>query len=583
MCGIFGIIGQNLNIEKNLESIAHRGPDDQGKYEENEIRLGFKRLSIIDLSEAGNQPMSNENGDIWIVCNGEIYNYQTLKKELYQKHNFRSNTDTEILIHGYEEWGIDRLLEKINGMFAFCIYDKKRGKIFLIRDRIGKKPLYYYENKNVFAFSSETKAFFKLDGFNFEINPEAFSLWIGFPYLMDNKITLISKVKKIPPAHYLTLNLKKGQYKIRRYYSIKNKKNKKTLLDNKKKLENLLDKSVQSRLVADVPLGILLSGGLDSSLITAIAAKYKPDLNTINISFPGTITDESKYAKIVSRHCQTQHIDLKIKIDNIFEDFEKNIWIYDDLSTPDGGLYSTYLLSKKIKEEGIKVALVGEGADEVFCGYTWFGFGQLPFKLLGNFIPILGYYYAIMRIFSKPKFFKYPFIFNQKIKKFSGDLFTKIQKNEILNSLPNHYCMKLDKGSSAASVETRTPYLDYKIVDFMANLPNNQKVKGNWYSNKKPQEKFILREIAKQYLPRTIYTRKKKGGMTPTYKILKDGLKEYRSKIVKNSIFKEYFSKNSLKRLIDSKPKIKPLIWQREWILWKLLIFQIWYEYYKQY
>jgi asparagine synthase (glutamine-hydrolysing) len=584
MCGIFGTIGKNKNDEefkKCLDSIAHRGPDDEGFFQDESIMLGFRRLSIIDLSSRGHQPMANENKTIRVIFNGEIYNYQELKKKLESQHIFSSGTDTEVLIHGYEEWGIEGLLGRINGMYAFCIYDRKNKKIYLVRDRIGKKPLYYYESGENFYFSSETKAFLKLKDFKFEIDKDVFSLWIGFPYLPDNGNTIIKNVKKIPPAHYLAFDLENNSFSVKKYYSpsvgeIKNR----DIKTNADELDKLLNDSIKNRLIADVPIGVLLSGGLDSSLITAIASKYKPNLKTINISFPGTITDESQYAQEVARHCQTDHTSLKLEAGDLYQDFKENIWIFDDLSTVDGGLYSTYLLSKKIREAGIKVALVGEGADEVFCGYSWFSFGQLPFRLLGRFINSFGYYYAIMRIFFHWKFIKYPFELNKRLKNFSGSLMTKIQQNEIVYSLPNHYCMKLDKGSSAASIETRAPYLDYRLVDFALSIPDGQKIKGDWYDGKKSNEKYILREVAKKYLPKNIYTRKKKGGMMPTYTILESGLKEYGQKIAENELFREYFSEKDLRKLINQKSKIAIYVWQREWILWKFLVFQIWFEYY---
>lgn len=589
MCGIFGSVGKNKNIEefkRALNSISHRGPDDEGLFSDENITLGFRRLSIIDLSPKGHQPMANENGAIQIIFNGEIYNFQELKKELETKHTFFSGTDTEVLIHGYEEWGIEGLLKKINGMYAFCLYDKKNKNVFLVRDRIGKKPLYYCQMKNILYFSSEIKAFLKLDGFQMEIDPEAFSLWMGFPYLAHNEKTLLKGIQKIAPGHYLKINLETKKISKRQYYQVEFKKEKKLSQDaenNAEKLDKLLNDSIKSRLVSDVPLGVLLSGGLDSSLITAIASKYKKNLRTINISFPGTITDESDFAQIVAKHCQTDHISLKLEAKDLYRDFKESVWIYDDLSTVDGGLFSTYLLSKKIREAGIKVALVGEGADEVFAGYSWFSFGQLPFKLGGTFLNAFNYYYAIMRIFSHPKFLKYPFLLGKRLRRFPGNLMSKIQQNEIIYSLPNHYCMKLDKGSSAASVETRAPYLDYQIVNFALELPDEHKIKGSWYNGKAANEKYILRQVAKKYLPENIWSRKKKGGMTPTYQILEDGLAEYGEKIAKNQLWRPYFSEKYLRKLIKQKPSISFLAWQREWILWKLLTFEIWHEYYQKY
>lgn len=585
MCGIFGSNNHNLTkneVKSYLETIKHRGPDSDGIFIDDNIVLGFRRLSIIDLSNRANQPIANEDNSVWLIFNGEIYNYQELKKEL-KSHKFRSNTDSEVLLHGYEEWGMEKLLGKINGMFAFAIYDQKKELLFLVRDRIGKKPLFYLELNDRFYFASEIKPFWQLKGFKFEIDKEMFDLWLGFPYLPNNQSSIIKGIKKIPPAHYLQFNLKDKSQKITRYYAIDNQLYPKMSFEEaKQELDKLLNQSIKQRLVSDVPLGVLLSGGLDSSLITAIASKYQ-QVKTINISFPGTTIDESNYAQIVAKHCQTKHTALKLSVkDDVFDDFRQNIWIFDDLSTVDAGLYSTYVMSKEIRKQGTKVVLVGEGADEVFGGYSWFGLSQMPYKMLGTYIQSLAYYYAIMRICSKSRFKKYHSFLYSKLKNYPGDFFSKVQRFEIEYSLPNHYCMKVDKGSSAASIEARAPYLDYHIVDMLASLPTDYKIKGTWNNNKKSDEKYILREVARKYLPEEIFTRKKKGGMFPVYKIMEDGLKEYRDKIIANQILLEFFSKSELALLIDNKPSFKPLAWQREWILWKLLTFTVWQEHFSK-
>lgn len=588
MCGIFGIKQLSNNFQENeiksyLETIKHRGPDSDGVFVDKKIAFGFRRLSIIDLSSKANQPITNEDKSIWLVFNGEIYNFQDLKNELVS-HKFKSNTDSEVLIHGYEQWGMEKLLSKINGMFAFAIYDQKKQLLFLVRDRIGKKPLFYYEQENTLYFASEIKPFFKIPGFKFDIDMEMFDLWLGFPYLPNNQSSIIKGVNKIPPAHFMEYDLKNNRKKLNRYYSIDNKLYPNISFDEaKKQLDKLLNDSIGQRLISDVPLGVLLSGGLDSSLITAIASKYQ-QVKTINISFPGTTIDESGYANIVAKHCNTKHTSLKLNVANdVFNDFRDNIWIFDDLSTVDAGLYSTYVMSKEIRKQGTKVVLVGEGADEVFGGYSWFGLGQMPYKMLGTYTQSLAYYYAIMRIFTKPKYKKYHSFLYSKLKIYPGDFFSKIQRFEIEYSLPNHYCMKVDKGSSAASIEARAPFLDYHIVDMLASIPTSYKMKGVWNNNKKSDEKYILREVARQYLPNEIFTRKKKGGMFPVYKIMEDGLREYRDKIITNEVLSDFFNNSELKSLIDNKPKFKPLVWQREWILWKLLTFAVWYEYFKKY
>lgn len=584
MCGIFGIIGKSgkENIKKNLDTIKHRGPDDEGQYKDENITLGFRRLSIIDLSHKGHQPMSNENSSVWLVCNGEIYNFKELKNQLSSKHKWKSLTDTEVLIHGYEEWGIDNLLQKLNGMFAFCLYDKNKKITYLVRDRIGKKPLYYYQNKKTLAFSSETKAFFKLSNFDFQIDQDMFNLWMGFPYLPENSLTIIHNVFKVPPASYLTVS-NEGRTQIKQYWQLPQSKLNIDFQTAQRSLEKLLIDAVTKRLIADVPIGILLSGGIDSSLITAIAAKYaKKKVKTINISFENSGINETSYAQIVADYCKTDHINLSLKIDDIYREFKLNIDIYDDLSTADSGLFSEFLLAKKIKEAGIKAVLVGEGADEIFAGYSWFQFSQYPFKLLPNTVKTWFYYYTIMRSLPSKIFFHYSNYLNDKLKENDQSFLKKIQAYEIKYSLPNHYCMKVDKATSAASVEARAPYMDYRIVEFASQIPNRFLLNSNFYSPGKSNEKYILRKIAEKYLPRVITSRKKRGGMLPVYDFLNHGLKKDKSLILSNPYLIKFYGKKYLSQLINSQPSIKPLIWQREWILWKCLTFSLWYSHFSK-
>jgi len=585
MCGIFGIIGENtgIDIRKSLESIKHRGPDDEGIFRDEKIVLGFRRLSIIDLSSAGHQPMSNEDSTIWIVCNGEIYNFQEIRKELESKHKFRSGTDIEVLLHGYEEWGIEVLLQKINGMFAFCLYDKNKDIVFLVRDRIGKKPLYYYKNDKYLAFSSESKAFFKLSGFNFDIDKDAFNILMGFPYLPDNNKTIIKNVYKTPPASYLEIK-SYADIKIKKYWELPDKIKNTDFNSIKESLKNLLIDSVEKRLIADVPVGVLLSGGLDSSLIAAMASECsRGKIKTINISFKDSVIDERKYARLVSEHCKTDHIELNLAVEDVYEDFKKNILIYDDLSTVDGGLYSEFLLSQKIRELGVKVVLVGEGADEIFGGYSWFQFSQFPFNLLPDFLKTIGYYYAIMRRLPSLSLLKYSKILFKKIKEIPGSFFKKIQSYEIRYSLPNHYCMKVDKGTSASSIEARAPFMDYRIVELATQLKSNFFLRNGFYSPKQSNEKYILRKIAEDYLPKEIFLRKKKGGMMPGNLILEAGIKNDGNLILENQYLTNFFGKKHLENLINSKPTKTVFVWQREWVLWKCLIFALWFDYYNEY
>lgn len=582
MCGIFGLISsdENISINDALDAIKHRGPDDKGEYSNSSIHLGFRRLSIIDLTSKGHQPMANENSSVWIVFNGEIYNYQKIKKELIGKHKFQSETDTEVLIHGYEQWGIDGLLKRINGMFAFCIYDKNSKTIYLARDPIGKKPLYYYKNRGYLAFSSETKAFFRLKDFNFSLDNEMFKLWMGFPYLPNNNRTIMEKIYKIPPGSYAKIDFNNSLL-IKKYWSITDTQEKMDFDEAKEELEALLIDAVNKRLIADVPIGILLSGGLDSSLITALASKHSKDkVRTINISFPNSGINERQYAEEVASYCKTEHISLSLNISDIYNELKNNISIYDDLSTADSGLFSTYLLSKKIRENGIKVVLVGEGADEIMGGYSWYQLSQYPFRVLPTIVKSWMYYYAIMRSLPGKKFLGYSNYLSKLLNETEGSFFKKMQAYEIQYSLPNHYCMKVDKGTMAASIEARAPYMDYKIVELMRKIKDGYMLRSNFYNPSVSNEKYILRKIAEKYLPKSIYTRKKKGGMIPLYSLLEVGLSRDKKIILENDYLNEFYGNDFLAKLIDSKPTSSIYKWQREWILWKSLLFSLWYKHF---
>lgn len=584
MCGIFGIVGKNQrkNAEKSLNAIKHRGPDDEGQYQDENIFLGFRRLSIIDLSHRGHQPMTNEDSTIWLIFNGEIYNFQELKNQLSSKHKWKSHTDTEVLIHGYEEWGIDRLLQKLSGMFAFCLYDKNKRITYLARDRIGKKPLYYYQNKETLAFSSETKAFFKLSNFDFQIDQDMFNLWMGFPYLPENNKTIIRNVFKVPPASYLTVSID-GKIQLKKYWQLPQKKLNINFQTAQHNLENLLIDAVTKRLISDVPVGVLLSGGIDSSLITAMAAKYsKKKVKTINISFENSAINETSYAQIVADYYKTDHLNLSLKIDDVYGEFKSNIDIYDDLSTADSGLFSEFLLSKKIREAGIKVVLVGEGADEIFAGYSWFQLSQYPFRLLPQTTKAWLYYYSIMRSLPNKNFFHYSNYLDNKLNENNQSFLKKIQAYEIKYSLPNHYCMKVDKATSAASIEARAPYMDYRVVEFASQIPDKYLLNSNFYSPRESNEKYILRKIAEKYLPQAITSRKKKGGMLPVYDFLNHGLKKDKDLILSNPYLIKFYGKKYLTQLINSQPSIKLLIWQREWILWKCLTFSLWHSHFSK-
>jgi len=587
MCGICGIKQFKGNLPDNLNNVyrmakimKHRGPDDNGFYfdRKNNLGLGFDRLSIIDLSNSGHQPMHNEDKSIWIVFNGEIYNFLDLRKKLSANHKFISQTDTEVIIHLYEEQG-EKFLQYLEGMFALAIWDQKKQKLILARDRIGKKPLFYFYDNNNFIFSSEFRSILAIMPKNKIILDErTVELWNGFPYLPDNNNTMVKNIKKIPPGHYLVLKNNKSD--IKQYWKLETKPKIASLTfdEAKDRLEKMLTESVRKRLVADVGVGILLSGGLDSSVIAALASINNHNITTLTASFSDQI-DESKYAKKVAEHLDTKQLFLHIKPKDVIDEIEKIIWIYDDMSTSDGGLITTHYLSQEVRKKNIKVVLVGEGADELFGGYTWFGLGQTPFGIFPQMLKNYFYYYAIMRSL-KPKFyFNYAKILSRHLNEAGRvSYFKKINYNEICYSLPNHYCMKVDRGSASASIEARAPYLDYKVVEFVYNLPDQYKLAGNYFSKHRVNEKYILRQIAKKYLPREISDRKKKGGMLPIDKILDTGINKISDYLLDSQgIATKLYSRSEIEKILINK-KFKPAQWEREWILWRLFLLSVWYK-----
>lgn len=594
MCGIFGFIKKTANknndqetLEKMSGLLKHRGPDAFGFFVDAEkgIYLGHRRLSIIDLSVSGQQPMANEDGNLQIIFNGEIFNFKDIKEGLVKKgHYFQSKTDTEVILHLYEEEGLGCLSE-LNGMFAFALLDKKNDKLILARDRIGIKPLYYYNDDRVFSWASETKALKALG--RLELNENSIRKLLGFQYLPDNKETTIKNVCKVPPGHFIIYDLNKKTQEIKSYWSLKiNEEIRKlSFRDAKERLENLLVDSVKLRLVADVDIGIMLSGGLDSSIIAALAQKYSnKKAHTFTAGFRNKI-DERSYARKVSGHIGSNHVEIMIKTEEVASNIEKFINYFDDLNTFDGGLLTNFLIAEKMRERGIKAILLGEGSDEIFGGYSWFGISKLPFSLLPNIIKKYLYYYSTSRNLSFKPLLYFRQI-NEKFNQLSGsaqNFFDSISAYEISYQLPNHYLMKVDKGTMAQSVEARVPYLDYRIVEFAYSLNSQFKLKGGWHSFRRINEKYILREIAKEYLPEEIAMRKKQGGMLSIAEVIKSNMPKIKEYLLdEKSLSSQIFGRKKIEELFNKKPdSIGKSNWhfrevEREMFLWKLFILEVW-------
>lgn len=593
MCGIAGVLSPNKSIDwagcvkEMTDFLIHRGPDAQGFYSDPEkgIFLGHRRLSIIDLSEQGKQPMFSEDGGIAVVFNGEIYNYKDLQLELIKKgHKFISQTDTEVIVHGYEEEG-ENYIKRLRGMFALAIWDNQRRKLVLARDRLGIKPVYYFNRPDCFVFASEVKAFLPLKkiGWTAELDPLSLRFILAFPFIPDNERTILNGVKKLPPGHILTFGLGEKS-NLQPFWKLEKKEEYSNLsfLEAKDFLEELLLDTVRLHLQADVPVGVMLSGGLDSSVVAALTKKVATkDVQTFTIGLSNSRLDETRYAREVADHIVSQHHTIEIDSSAVIEEINKAIWLFDDLSTMDSAIYSTYIIGKKIRDYGIKVLLVGEGADEIFGGYTWFGLSQLPFNLLPGFLRNTLYHYVITRVITRPYFWPYLNLINSEIKSYmEEDIFSGISRFEITRQLPNNYLVKVDKATMAASLEARVPYVDHRVVEFVYSLPSSYKLKGRYFSLKKSNEKYLLREVAKDYIPYQISQRKKKGGMFLVNEFVYNNLDAIRGYLFdKRSISSSIFTKRELNRLFSDN-NIGFIKKEKETLLWRLYVLEVWAKLY---
>ncbi|MFX1375561.1 MAG: asparagine synthase (glutamine-hydrolyzing) [Promethearchaeota archaeon] len=611
MCGIVGVVSdKGFNLEKLIKMrdvLKHRGPDDEGIYfnQDKSVILGHRRLSIIDLSSLGKQPMSNENSTIWISFNGEIYNFKSIKEELIKKgHLFKTLTDTEVIIHGYEEWGI-KILDRLRGMFAFAIWDDVKKELFLARDRLGIKPLYYYHNNDKFIFASEIKAIIQDDTINRKINPKALKHFLKYTYI-PAPYSIWEKIYKLPPAHYLLL--KDNQIKIKRFWRINPLSKKVTESKYIKEIEEILKRSVEYRFVSDVPVGILLSGGLDSSMVTALSSEIKKELLSFSVGFEIEEYSELKYARIVAEKFKTMSIESVLDTIKLKDLIESILFYYDE---PLGvsSIFPTFLLMETVSKH-VKVALSGDGGDEVFAGYMWY-YNYLKRRKYNFLLCICKpLQFIISKVFPEPKskFIKY---FKTKIDYFALTDFEKyillttprFNDNEIEELLDNRFInafkhediilnhaksglknikdlqlfdmktflvdsilVKVDRASMAHSLEIRVPLLDHYLIEYVLNLDSK-------IIFKKKVKKYILKKIANQYLPHEIIYRKKKGFSAP---IVDLGFIDDNLHVLENSlaVVDKIFNKEYIKRLIQNQEDNYAKIWL-------LIIFEMWYRKWK--
>ena len=513
MCGISGwqiepslVDLFNPSADRLIERLSHRGPDATGQHHNAQqgLFLGHNRLSIIDLSELGNQPMVSEQGDV-MVLNGEIYNYRELKQELTARgHSFTSKTDSEVLLKSFVEWGID-CLEKLRGMYAVAIWSEREQTLHLVRDPTGIKPLYYWQlpgDRGV-VFASQVNAMLELPEFDKSVNRDALNQYLEFGYTFDHHQTIFNGVQKVPPGHRLEIRNHKVALLTPYYHPPATTKEPIDTQAAEDQLYQTLNNVVNEHLVADVPVGVLLSGGLDSSLLAAIASQHEK-IHTFSMGFADGYLDERPFAKMVSDYIGSDHTEFLIQPSEIIDDLDQAVASYDDLFD-DWGLMSTRVLYKKVREQGIKVALVGEGSDELFGGYDIFknALGTLNGPSEWQIFQLYRKYAG--RRYGR-QYFKFRSIFKQHLKACNGDYFSAIRLFEAQNRMPNNYVMKVDKASMSVSVEARTPYLDSRIANVAYRLPISELLDHG-------QEKIILKSIARQHklLPDEIIDRRKYG------------------------------------------------------------------------
>lgn len=581
MCGIAGIInGRHPEALKKMADVqAHRGPDDWGMewFDYHQSGLAHRRLSILDLSTAGHQPMVNKQGDRWITFNGEIYNYLELKDRLTKLgHYFISSTDTEVILAAFDEWGPE-CVKEFNGMFAFGIYDTTKKELFIARDHLGVKPLYYAQRGGTFAFASEAKAIFEIPGFHKEIEPDAILSTLLLLWVPEPK-TGFRNVSKLPAGHYGVF--KDGKLTISEYWDVPiTRGHIKDLGEDHyvQELRMLLEQSVSRQMISDVPVGAFLSGGLDSSVIVALMRKAQPGakLSTYTIGFTShdkkmeAMPDDAYYARKAAQVFGTDHNEIILN-PNINEMLPKLLWHLDD-PIADGASINTYLIAKAAKESGYTVLLNGMGGDEVFGGYR----KQLASKMISTYQRIPGFIrnglispvvnaapvaigkYGIRSVrwaqrflhstnlapldafiygfgFQKPEEL-YRFVHDQYLKQDFKDLYPIRRQYEVaekvkgcslvqqmtyldtkmyLNSLNLTYS---DKATMAASVEGRPPLTDKDLVEFAAKLPDKYKINGK-------VQKYLLKRAAEAYLPKEIIYRRKAPFGTPLRSWMKSGL-----------------------------------------------------------
>lgn len=554
MCSITGFTWEDKGLLRDMTDIvSYRGPDDHGYYSDKGISLGHRRLSIIDLSSAGHQPMTDKEGSVAIVYNGEIYNFKELRSDLESKYDFASQTDTEVLIYGYQEWGPEGLLKRLNGMFAFAIWDSDKKQLLLARDRLGIKPLYYARLEDRLIFASELKSVLQCPEIKRELDLDALNSYLTYRFITSDS-TILKGIKKLLPGHYLVF--KEGVLKTKKYwdlsFNIENKPEQYFI----QRFKTLLKDCVEKRLMSDVPLGAFLSGGIDSSLIVAVNSMLREDpVKTFTVGF-GHETDEFKHAKSVAEHLNTDHHELFLDYKEMTKELPKIVWYMDEPNS-DITMVPLYFLSEFSRKK-VTVVNTGEGADELFSGYQHFRVGSNAFRFVPSAIRknVYSLYYSPFKSWERKKLFQNPIKEDDSLKQYLNmkqpkDLLNRILLFDIKNELPNWQLARVDRMTMAHSQEARVPFLDHRMAEFSATMPVKLKLKNI-------DGKYLIKKAVKGLLPDHIITRRKQGFTTPRHEWIKHDLQDFafellsKENVQKRGIF-NYNSVEKFKRLAASK------------------------------
>jgi asparagine synthase (glutamine-hydrolysing) len=618
MCGIAGFVLADCNapavtIRSMCDQIRHRGPDDEGYHIDGGCAIGIRRLSIIDLS-TGHQPISNEDGSVWIVFNGEIYDYQSLRRELIsQGHRFATQSDTETIVHLYEQDGIEGL-SRLRGMFAIAIWDARRRRLLLARDRFGKKPLYYAALPRGFYFGSELKCLSEA-GVPLEVDTEALRLYFQFSYIPD-PLSPYRAIRKLPPGHWLTcdadLSIRQG-----RYWRLPIPTDEAPAggeAETRSRLRELFDESVRIRMIADVPLGAFLSGGIDSSLVvSSMALQSSQRVKTFSIGFEESQFNETAYAGMVAKAYGTEHHEIIVKPDSI--DLISRLVKHFDEPFADSSAIPTYIVSE-FAAQHVKVVLSGDGGDELFDGYESFLAVDRMRKLdlvpqilrgfvsfIADRLPYSAYGKNYLRMISRPsamsRYFDYnyaPYYLRERLlqpdwmlpadaayldRAFGdyflangADILSKVAYFEARANLTSDMLVKVDRMSMANSLEVRCPLLDHRLAELAATIPHSWKIR-----NKKGKQ--ILIEALGDRLPPALLSRKKMGFGVPLAMWFRSSLREF--------VWDTLTGARFLGRGVVSGEFVKSMLEEHgcgrrdnsHW-LWSLLMLELWYREFEQ-